>query len=83
VARDLELAADIVLTVMDVLMNTSLGDMMMDPDELKLALGKATVEVADLLDPDEKMDVEITDEEMDVEVWHGRDGSVAVILWDE
>ena len=67
-ARDLETARNIVQCVMRPVMGTSLGRTMQTYDEaaeLLEALNTAAEDVADLLDPDEVMDVEITDEEMD------------------
>lgn len=60
-ARDLELAADIVKTVLDELMTTWLGDAVGPMDDLIKAAGYAVVEVADILDPDEAYDVEVID----------------------
>lgn len=63
-ARDLETARNIVQCVMRPVMATSLGGVLIAPSELLEALNEAAQDVADLLDPDEDYDVEITDEEI-------------------
>lgn len=63
-AHDLDLAQMVVHTVWTEL-EPLFGETLVDPEEMMAALDAARSEVADLLDPDEEMDVEITDEEME------------------
>lgn len=58
-ARDLETAQAIVITVCDRLFGTELGELEVGTFELIMALGLAVEDVADLLDPAEKFDAEV------------------------